>query len=190
MNAVAALRVWAYEFTCQGVLNARGDGPHVFRIEPKPAADWIIATLQSGHLGYVPGMLDELEQELITEAMFQGTLGSKELIEINRDAVATVSGWPWWSAGKLIGVLAHEMDYVGGLLVLAGVDVQQQPLGAVLNAINAKILSESGKEFRTRWVNELAMPPAEMLQPDKWDEDAALMALDMLMTRGATGMPD
>lgn len=189
MNAVAALRLWAYEFSFDRVPNHRGDGPHLFRIEPKPAADWIIATIQVGHLGYIPGMLDPAEQELITEALYEGWVTSAELLEANREAIATVSGWPWWSAGKLIGVLIHEMDLAGGLLTLRGVDLQTLPLGAVLNAINALVLSEAGKEERTRWINELVMPPAEKLQPETWDQDAAEVALEMLMKRGATGLP-
>lgn len=189
MQALAALRLWAYEISFPRVLGPHGT-PYVFRIEPKPAADWLIASLQKGHLGYLPGMLEPLEYDLMLDAIAEGAITHTELVEANRDALEAISGWAWWSAGKLIGTLAHQFDLIGGLLVLAGVDLQTQPLAAVLAAINAKMISEASKEDRAKWVNELAMPPADMLSAEGWDDDAATKALEMLMASGGAGHGD
>lgn len=189
MDAIAALRLWAYEVTFPRVLGEHGT-PYVFRIEPRPAADWIIATLKRGHLGYLPGMLDRDEYERLIDAMADNEVTHNEIVEANRDALETVSGWPWWSAGKLIALLHHQFDLFGGLLVLAGIDLQKQPLAAVLAAINAKVISEASKEDRAKWVNELAMPPDDLLSAEGWDEDAADKALAMLMAAGGAGHGD
>jgi hypothetical protein len=189
MEALAALRLWAYEVTFPRILGPHG-APYVFRIEPRPAADWIVATLERGHLGYLPGMLGREEYEMMIDALADGDVSHDELVEANRDALETISGWPWWSAGKLIGVLAHQFELFGGLLVLSGVDLQKQPLAAVLAAINAKVISEASKEDKAKWANELAMPPPEMLSADGWDEEAATRALELLMAAGGGGYGD
>jgi hypothetical protein len=189
VDALAGLRVWAYETTFPGILGRSG-APHVFRIPPRPAADWLIASFEAGHLAYLPGMLDDTEQAMILDALADGDVTHDELVEANKDALEAVSGWPWWSATKLIGVLYHRFDLLGGLLVLAGVDLQTQPLGAVLAAVNARVLENQNKEGRVKWVNELAMPPAEALDHDNWDEDAAEKALEIMMANGGGGYGD
>jgi len=189
MEALAALRLWAYERTFPNVLGANGY-PHIFRIPPLPAADWLIASFESGHLSYLPGLLGEEERELLMDAQYEGHVTHDDLVQANRDALEMISGWPWWSAGKLMGVLYHQFDMVGGLLIMSGVDLQRQPLAAVLAAVNAKILEYKSKEDRTKWLNELAMPPADMLDHDNWNEEAAERALEMMMANGGAGYGD
>lgn len=186
MDALAALHLWAYEISFPRVLGDDGR-PHLFRIEPAPAADWLIATFQQGHLSYLPGMLSDDDQERIADAIFDGHLHHDDLVKANRDCIEQISGWPWWAAGKLMGTLYHRFDLIGGLLVLSGVDLRTQPLGAVLAAVNARVLENKTKEDRTKWLNELAMPPAETLDPDNWDEDVADRALEMMMAAGPAG---
>jgi hypothetical protein len=189
MEALAALRLWAYEVSFPRIVDADGI-PHMFRIEPLPAADWLIATFDPGRLAYLPGLLSDAESERLIEALHVGEVTHDELVEANRDALEEMSGWPWWSASKLMAVLYQQFDMVGGLLVLSGMDLRTQPLGAVLAAVNAKVLEFQSKEERAKWLNELAMPPASKLDPDNWDEEAAERALEMLMARGGTGLTD
>lgn len=189
MDALAGLRQWAYETTFPGVVD-EGGRLIVFRIPPLPASEWIIATLQVGHLAYLPGLLPEEERITLMDALDEGTLTMADLVTANQDALEEISGWRWWSASKLVGALAHQFETLGGLLILAGIDMATAPLGAVLAALYARVWEESNKEDRAKWAQEVAMPPQSMLDHENWDEDAATAAVMAFMQAGGTGLPD
>lgn len=177
MDALAALRLWAYEATFPGVLG-EGGGLHVFRIDPLPAADWIDATLDAGHLSYIPGLLRTEDRERLLEAIDDGLITAEQLVDENRAALEQVSGWAWWSASKLIGTLGHAWETTGALLTLAGVDPGRVSLGAFLAAFYALIWRDASAEDRLKLAAEVAAMPPELVSPDGvWDEDAATDAV-------------
>lgn len=181
MDALAALRSWSYETTFPNVRNTRG-GLVVFRIEPLPAADWIDATLDMGHLSYLPGLLPVNERELLLEALEDGHVTAAELAEENQAALEAVSGWAWWSAAKLIGTLGKTWETTGALLTLSGVDPGRVSLGAFLAAFYALIWKDASKEDRLKLAAEVAAMPPELATVDgEWDEDAATDAVWAVM---------
>ena len=179
MDAVAALRCWAVEAWLPI------DGREVlFRIEPAPAADWLIASLQPGHLSYLPGMLDETQRDQIMEALTLGTLSTDDLRDANRDVIEQASGWRWFQAGRLIGTLAHGWATAGGMLLATGADPWKHPLGAVLGAFYSILWQNRDKDGREILVNQLMTPPAPDM-PGEWDDEAAEQAVwAMLAAKG------
>ena len=188
MDALAALRIWGYETTFPGVVDDEGD-LRVFRIEPRPAADWIIATMQEGHMSYLPGMLDDDTRVALMDALEYGDISLQQLEEANRDALEQISGWRWWSAAKLIATLCHSWQTMGGLLTLAGVNPREESLGAVLAALYARAWVDGDKKERAKLAQEIATPPASMLTQDNWDEEAATAAVMAFIQEGGTGIP-
>lgn len=189
MDALAALGIWGTETTFDKVLDEHGQ-PYVFRIPGLPAAEWIIATRNEGHLSYLPGLLLDEDRDRLMDAIEEGDVSIAEIVEANQDVIAAVSGWSWWSAGRLIGTLLAQWETVGGLLVLAGVDPQTRSLGTVLSALYAKVCTEVDKETRNKWVSTIVTPPAELMTGDTWDEEAAHTALLAMMAQGGGGIPD
>lgn len=186
MDVEAALRCWAYEVSFPGVLDDTGQ-LRVFRIEPRPAADWILATLSPESESYLPGMLDEEQHWLLMAALEEGLVTMDDLVETNRDALEQMSGWRWWSATKLIVTIGTQWETVGGLLVLAGVDPEVKSLGAVLAAMYSRIWVDSDPKARAKLAQEVAAPPPAMLDKDNWDEDAATAAVEAFIRSGGTG---
>lgn len=185
MDALAALRCWAVEVE----LDIDGE-PRLFRIEPFPAADWLIATLQEGHLSYLPGMLDDVQRDELMQALDDHTLTTDALVKANREAIEVVSGWPWWQAGRLIGTLSHGWARLGGMLYGIGIDPERHSLGAVLGGVWSLLYNNTPrKEDREKLVNTLVAPPEIDMGPDEWDDDKAHEALWQMMaarSRGAT----
>lgn len=189
MDALAALKIWGYECTFPRVLDGSG-GLRVFRIEPLPAADWIIATMQIGHMAYLPGMLNDDDRIALMDALEYGEITLRELEDANRDALEVISGWRWWSAAKLIATLCHSWHTMGGLLTLSGVNPRQESLGAVLAALYARAWVDGNKKDRARLAQEVAMPPATMLTEESWDEEAATAAVLAFINEGGTGIAE
>jgi len=178
VDALAALRTWAYETTFPDVRNPRGGALVVFRIEPMPASDWITATLDMGHLSYLPGLLEGEQREVLLDAIEDGLVTGAQLAEENQAALEHVSGWAWWSASKLIGTLGKTWETTGALLTLSGVDPTRVSLGAFLSALYALIWKDASKEDRLKLAAEVAaMPPELVSQDGVWDEDAATDAV-------------
>jgi hypothetical protein len=188
VDAIAALRVWAYETTFPNVRDDAGD-LRVFRIEPLPAADWIIATMQAGHMSYLPGMLDDDARIALMDALEYGDITLAELEDANRDALEQISGWRWWSAAKLIATLCNSWQTMGGLLTLSGVNPREESLGAVLAALYARAWIDGDKKSRAKLAQDVATPPASMLTEEAWDEEAATAAVLAFMQEGGTGIP-
>lgn len=187
VDVAAAMRCWAYEVTFPGVYDETGQ-LRVFRIEPRPASDWIMATLQPEHESYLPGLLDEDQHWALMAALEDGLITMDDLVETNRDALEQMSGWRWWSAAKLIVTMGTQWETIGGLLVLAGVDPEVKSLGAVLAALYSRIWVDSSTKDRAKLAQDVAAPPASMLDKDNWDEDAATAAVEAFIRAGSTGV--
>lgn len=185
MDAVAALRMWGYETTFPGVLGPDGE-PWAFRIEPLPAASWIVASLQRDHLAYLPGLLTGGHRERMMDALEEGQITIDDLGEVNHDAIEVVSGWRWWEAGRLIGLVSHSYHTVGALLVLSGVDPLHTPLGAYLAAVYGRLWMDMDKKGRAKLAQTIAAPPATLLG-DNFDEEAAEAAVRAFIAAGPTG---
>lgn len=149
--ALASLRVWAVEVEL---------GEEVYRIPPRPAAEWFAAVLSGEAAPIVPGMLEPADQEAVIDALLEGRLTAAQLAEANHDALATAAGWKWWEAERLIVSAAAEWRVVGGLLQAAGLDLSTVSLGAVLSSIYAMSVTHMKKEERFSFDAQLSMPPA------------------------------
>lgn len=176
MDAVAALRCWAYETTFLGVVDEHG-GLVVFRIPPLPAADWISATVDPQQLSYLPGMLDDDQQEILMNAVEDGLVSTLVLQDANRDALEQMSGWAWYSAGRLIGTLVNRWETTGAVMAVQGIDPSVSSLGAYLAAFYGWMWSNVAKEDQAKLAAQVAMPPADLTRDGEWDEDAATDAV-------------
>lgn len=173
MDALAALNIWAYETSFPGVTDD-DDITYVFRIDPHPAADWLIATLEVGHLSYLPGMLTGNDRELMLEAIEDGRITVAELEQENREALEAASGWKWYSAAKLIGLLHHSWESTGAVLMLQGVDPRHVSLGAFLGALYGLYWRDASKEGRQTLATFVATPPLpKATDAAEFDEAAA-----------------
>lgn len=182
MDPVAALRCWAFETTFPGV-------PVVFRIEPLPAADWLIASLQFGHLSYLPGLLGDAQRDLLMDALEDGTVTTADLAQANREALEEMSGWPWWQASRLIATLAQRWEIFGTMVMEAGVDPWRHSLGAVLGALyGAMWRNANSAEDRAKLTQAIVTPPETMLTGGTYDEEAAEAAVWAFIQAGPTGL--
>lgn len=179
MDALAAWRCWAVEVAIDGY-------PTLLKIGSLPAADWLIATFEHGHLSYLPGLLDNSQRNQLMEALADGTITPTQLRDANREALEQASGWRWWQASRLMSTLNHSWAVLGGMLLASGAHPARDPLGMVLGATYSILWQNAGKkEAREKLVRQLMMPPVDL--GGEWDEDAAEEALwQMLSAARAT----
>lgn len=140
-------------------------GGVVYRIAPRPAITWIIPLVDGDWFGIVPGLLDPAESS-IDEALDNGTITHIECLRAARDAVSAASGLPWWSALRLVQVLAETPELAGGLVV-NGVDVTTASLGAVTQALYSMIIRETDSKQRQKIDSSLTRMPTDMSIEDR-----------------------
>lgn len=178
--ARASLRVWAVEVDVAGT---------TYRIPPRPAADWFTAVLSDEPSPIVPGMLEAADQEEVIDALLEGRLKLDELERVNRDALATASGWKWWEAERLIVSAAVEWRVVGGLLQGAGLDLNAVSVGAALAAMYAMAVTHMKKEDRFAFDAQLSAPPAGSVRAEDYDEGQFAEAFADLLRQHQQPLP-
>jgi len=124
-----------------------------------PAADWFLAVLSGDSYPIVPQMLDEGQEEELSDLILAGDLGDAELRLLNHDALEVAAGMPWYQAERLIVSAAVQWRIVGGLLGQAGVDLETTPLGSVLATIYVLAVEHLDKEGRFAFDAQLTAPP-------------------------------
>lgn len=169
--ALASLRVWAVEVELAGT---------VYRIPPRPAAEWMAAVLSGEPCPVVPGMLEPADQEDVIDALLEGRVKLADVEAANRDALSAASGWKWYEAERLIVSAGVEWRVVGGLLQGAGLDLSTCSLGAALSAMYAMAVTHMKKEDRFSFDAQLTAPPpgaraTEYVESDYADAFAELL---------------
>lgn len=161
IDLTATLRCWPVDVDLGG---------HTYTIPPLPATDWMTALLAGGWEAILPDMLDG-DLDDLEDQLFDGTVTTDDLRRAAQDAVEAAAGTKWWSAERLAAAIAGS--WLGGELVLQGVDPDRIPFGAYLSAAHQCVLGRMDKTQRVRWELDLDRPPAGV-DPEEWyDEDAA-----------------
>lgn len=157
MDVLAALKCWPITFELAGL---------EFTIPPVPASEWFLAILGEKPLPIIPGMLPDDQEEEIADMITYGELGLREVVEASRDALEVASGWRWWEADRLIRSAAAQWKTVGGELTRAGVDLNDWPLGAVLNTLYTLAVRGLNEQQRQQLDFQISKPPAGLSEEE------------------------
>lgn len=166
----AALRCWPVVVEVGG---------QEFRIEARPAIDWILPIVDEDWLGIVPGMIMD---DSLSDLLATGEILVSECVTAARDATATATGMQWWSAVRLVqtGVLAVD---VSGALVLAGVDPVRVSIGAYVAAVYRVISAERDKKERANLDHEIERIPPGIPAQDLYDPEQAAASFEQMFSR-------
>jgi hypothetical protein len=147
-------------------------GGWVYLIPALPAAEWIAAVSTNDAFEIVPGLMGE---ETVADVWDQLDLGEITLEEIGvcaRHALEAAAGRPWWEAQHLISGAIQSWDVIGGRLNLAGVNLQEQSIGAFCNTIYALATKDMEKKDRMKFDMELTRPPVDAVEEIAANETA------------------
>lgn len=151
-DPVGALRPWPITVTI---------GDHEIVVPALPAADWLsVLMAESINLEDVfPGLAGA--EDLVDDALFDGVIGLDELYQLGRDVVAVASARPWYVAIRLSQFAYHSWHYLGGDMVLAGVDADRVSFAAWLDALHHVTLQNMDPKNITMFHSQLELPPPE-----------------------------
>jgi len=183
-DALAALKIWALDVDLGG---------ETFTVPARPAVDWFLAILdEDAILPLVPGMMDAAAQERINDMLLDGDTDTDEIVSRTREVLTAAAGRPWWEADRLIRSAAAEWQVIGGELTRLGVDLAQESLAAVLNAIYVICVRTMDEKERNKFDIDLRVPPIGVegvKTEDMYDERAASAAFAALMGQATPPEP-
>lgn len=157
-DPLAALRCWPIHVELAG---------EEYTIPAVPARAWFLSILGGEPLPIVPGMLDPDDAERLSDRIVDGEVSLRELTLASRDALELASGWRWWEADRLIRSAGAQWKVVGGELALAGVDLDAQPLGAVLNTLYVLAARSLNEQQRQQLDFQISAPPPELEEEER-----------------------
>lgn len=150
-DAIQSLRPWPVEITLAG---------REFQIPALPAADWLAALMveRLDLEDVLPGLLDDVEAEVVEETMLQGLLSVEDKDLVSLEVITIVSGRPWWVALRLIETARNSWDALGSEMV-SKVDASKVSLSAWLDALFAVILTSIEESKRLMFQMKLEVAP-------------------------------
>ncbi len=162
IDPAATLRCWRIDVDVAGT---------VYTIPALPAVDWLTLIVDGSHFDIIPGLLSDEDGAGIDDQLLAGTLGHSEIQAAARAAIAATAGMKWWTAQRL--AYAALSSWVGGELLLRGVDPARVSLGGYLAAAYRAVTRTADESQRNRIDMDLEQPPVG-LAPEEWfDEDEA-----------------
>jgi hypothetical protein len=156
-----------------------------FTIPAQPAASWITALADDEPVTAVmPGMLSPDGFDRVGDLLLGEKLTLKDLRSMAFSAITEASGFRWWEAFKLVG-LVNNNPIVMGEMTLAGIDPEAIPFGRWCTAVYAFCLRNHDEKEQQKWLAKFSFPPplAEAM------EEAAETGSFEDMVRGFRGMP-
>lgn len=158
-DPVWSLRPWPVSVRVVGTM---------YEIPALPAVDWLaILMAENPDLDNIfPGLLDQEEQDIVTEAMLDGHL--EETFSVCLDIITAVSGRPWYIAMRLIDVARNSWQVLGAEMLLKGVDAERLSLSGWLDILLLTIMNNIDPKEATMFTMRLEAPPAdiEVEQPE------------------------
>ena len=158
-DPVWSLRPWPVSVRVVGTM---------FEIPALPAADWLtILMTENPDLDDIfPGLLDEEDQDIVTEAMLDGAL--EETFSVCLDIITAVSGRPWYIAMRLIEVARNSWQVLGAEMLLKKVNAEELSLSGWLDVLLLLIMRNIDPKEATMFTMRLEAPPAdvEVEQPE------------------------
>lgn len=162
IDPAATLRCWRIDVDVAGTL---------YTIPALPAVDWLTPIVDGSHFDIVPGLLSDEDGADVDDRLLAGTVTHVEIQAASRAAIAAAAGMKWWTAQRL--AYAALSTWVGGELLLRGVDPARVSLGGYLAAAYRAVTRSTNESQRNRIDMDLERPPAG-LPPQEWfDEDEA-----------------
>lgn len=158
-------------------------GRHTFLIPAHPAAWWLEYLLDDPvHYDIFPDCLSDADQDLVTDAILDGDVTERDVIETILKVIEVASGRRWWITLNICAVARASWDLVGGQLSLQGIDVRTVPLGAWLDAayrIMLQQLADSDPKKVPTFVAQIQAAPEGFADESGEDEesDAFLAAM-------------
>lgn len=151
-----------------------------FWLPYRPAAAWAEEFQLTSAL--VSRMATPEDREILVDLVMSHPDGARDLRAEGRRVLAEVSGWPWWSAQKLIATAIRGEAL--GRLVLAGVDPWQRTLGEWCAAVYALYVKGADEKNRMKLDFSLSVPPPDA--EAEWDDggddaEATMNAVQALM---------
>lgn len=161
-------------------------GGTVYRIEARPAGEWLVPILEKGWAEIVPGMLDaavpaDRTLDDLYDDLTEGTVTTAECEKAAQSAVSAVSGMKWWAAVKLIHAGASDPGVIGELR-LSGVDLTTAPLGAVVAGLYRIYTRDTDPKDVAKLDAELMRTPAGVSATERFDEDEAAEAFERMFS--------
>jgi hypothetical protein len=121
-DPIASMRIWAVEVDL---------GPHVARIPPTCAADWLPTLMRMD----VMGVLDLVEGVDITDALIDGEITSTQARDAAVKLLESAAGRTCWTTMALVSLATRYWGSIGADLMRVSVKFDQISLGAALDAI-------------------------------------------------------
>lgn len=173
IEAAAILRCWRVDVELAG---------GTYTIPALPAVHWLQAILEGSHFDLIPGLLSDEDGGDIDDQLVAGVVTYGEIRDAARAAIAAAAGMKWWTAERL--AYAALSTWVGGELLLRGVDPERVSLGAYLAAAYRAVTRIVDEQKRIRIDMDLERPPVG-LPPEEWfDEDEAAARFEAAMAAG------
>lgn len=174
VDGLAAVRCWPVEFQI---------GDDWFRIDARPAVDWIVPLVDQDWLGIVPGLVScDGPGEDIDDLVDADRISTTDLIGAARDAVATSSGMAWWSAFRLARIPIADLD-MAGALVIARVDPTIVSLGAYLSAVYRILMTDRDKGQRAKIDMDLEKVPKGISARELYDPQVAAAQFEQMFSQ-------
>lgn len=164
-----------------------------YEIPALPARAWIMAHLDEDPLAIFPGLLPQVDEDLILDAVDDDDdeLTEQRCSDIGLSLLGQASGgWRWWEADKLIGVAIAGWPYLDGPAARRGVDLLELPLDRFCSAVYSWRVEEATEKDRDDFDRWLMEPPADVIgDPDDASEEAIEEdAASFLAVAGALGV--
>jgi len=168
VDARASLRQWGVIVDVGGV---------EYEIPPLPAADWVLAVINSEHEIFpTMALLPEDDYEdLKYRVLIEGVATLDDVATASKDALEVASGWRWWSAETMINSAAAEWRLIAGEMTKRGLDPGKLPLGAWLNGLYAMATENLKPEERLAFNMRLDKAPVGAITKEEREQQAAQM---------------
>lgn len=138
-------------------------GGDLYTIPAHPAVVWLDPLMEEGSswLDIFPGLAEGDAEEALVQAVIDDRLDGDELTTVAKEILALASARPWWVTIRLVNVAVSSWDYIGGEIILKGVDASRLSLAAWLDAVFHIILRAMDQKDHTRFLAALEAPPPE-----------------------------
>ena len=156
-------------------------GGHLFEVPAEPATFWLAVLMEprADLLDLFPGCLDDDDQDLVNDLLFDGVISMQELYELVLDIVATNGSRDWWVVLRLAEVARSSWHTIGAEMLNRGVDPSRLSLSAWLDVLTLTLMRNIDPKDATMFTMKLEQPPPEMVAETKEPEISASQFMSM-----------
>lgn len=170
----AVLRCWPVDVDVAGC---------VYRIEGRPAIDWVLKLVEERWLSIVPGMVvgDEIDDRIS-----DGVITTPMLVAAGREVAELVTGMRWWAACRILNATVSNVE-LAGALVLAGVDPARVSIGAYVAATYRLMMMDRDDKQRASLDADIMRVPRGVPTGQVYDPRAAGDAFERMYAQQPRG---